>query len=84
MTEEIKKNSKLLKNINDSEEDHYFESDAETDEETKDIIDNEYYADVITTIQKSLISYVEHHSVPMCEYLSVNKVERFVNNIMKT
>lgn len=84
MTEEIKKNSKLLKNINYSDDENDFESDVETDAETKDMIDHDYYIDVVTTLQKNLINYVEHHSVPICEYLSFDKVEIFLNNIFNS
>jgi hypothetical protein len=84
MTEEVKKNSKFLKHVNvDIDNENHVDYEEDSDNEINDIIERDYYTDVVITVQKTLINYVEKNSVPMCEYLSVNKIDSFLGKIFE-
>jgi hypothetical protein len=64
-------------NDNNSENDYISEDDINYDYE-KYIYDEE----TINIIQKNLLEYVEENYLPLCEYLSLEKLSIFINKII--
>jgi hypothetical protein len=79
MTEEVKKFSKITKYLSElvnENEDYY---DSEEEKENQDFTDEQKYSDFIYTLQQNILSYVNDKSLPLCEYLTYNKVRNFMN-----
>jgi hypothetical protein len=64
-------------NDNNSENDYISEDDINYDYE-KYIYDEE----TINIIQKNLLEYVEENYLPLCEYLSLEKISIFINKVI--
>ncbi len=77
MNEDYEKRNKYYEdNENFSESDVI---DSEEEEENERIKEYEYYFKTINIINKSLHNYVDEKSLPLCEYMTFEKIERFVN-----
>ena len=62
-------------NDNNSDNENFYLNDREEEK-----IEEEYLADTILIIQKNLINFVEEKSLPLCEYLSLDSIEKFLND----
>lgn len=62
-------------NGNNSDNENFYLNDEEEEK-----IEEEYLADTILIIQKNLINFVEDKSLPLCEYLSIESIEKFLND----
>lgn len=49
-------------------------------EQNEDYLNCEYYNNTLLIIQNELIKYIEDKSIPICEYLSINKLDSFITN----
>jgi len=81
MTEETKKISKITKIISsyelvNDEEDFY---DSEEENLNQNLIDEQKYSDFIHILQQNILSYVNDKSLPLCEYLTYDKIKVFLN-----
>lgn len=84
MTEEVKKISKISKFLStyeliNDEEDYY---DSEEEKENQDLIDEQKYSDFIHTLQRNILVYVNDKSLPLCEYLTYDKIRKFMNKFV--
>jgi len=66
-------------NYNDSE----VEYDSEYEEENDRIKEYEYYIKTIIMIKNSINNYVNEKSLPLCEYMTFNKVNNFISKNLK-
>lgn len=76
--EVTKTNSKFVIQ-NDNEyvtRDEYDDTESDDEDEINDRDDYEY---VVRTIQSSLIYYVDKNYIPLCEYLSYDKIDKFIS-----
>lgn len=48
-------------------------------EEYNENISNEFYEETINIIQENLLNYVNDKSLPLCEYLNYEDIEKFIN-----
>ena len=55
---------------------------TENIEEMEELENDEYNDETIFSIHKGLLKYVEENALPMCEYLSYNKLEMFISNLL--
>lgn len=80
MTEEVKKNSKFVKYIT-SYDDNSDSNDETEYNEKKDLDDMMMDNDqMLVNIQKDLLEFINNKSLPLCEYLTINKIEKFLSN----
>ena len=68
-------------------EDIFIDSEYEEDENYTANIDferkeEEYYKDTLNIIQKNILEYVEEKNLPICEYLSIQNIDIFLNKII--
>ena len=66
------------------EYDENYETNSDIDNFNNDfdeIEEYEYTQDTIIIIQNTLINYVTDNSLPLCEFLTFNLVEKFLNSI---
>jgi hypothetical protein len=68
-------------------EDIFIDSEYEEDENYTNNIDferkeQEYYNDTLNIIQKNILQYVEEKNLPICEYLSIQNIDIFLNKII--
>jgi hypothetical protein len=68
-------------------EDIFIDSEYEEDENYTDNIDferkeQEYYNDTLNIIQKNILQYVKEKNLPICEYLSIQNIDIFLNKII--
>jgi hypothetical protein len=80
MTEETKKISKISKIISsyelvNDEEDFY---DSEEENLNQNLIDEQKYSDFIHILQRNILSYVNDKSLPLCEYLTYDKINSYI------
>ena len=77
---EVKKNSKFVKYITSYDDDIIANEEKELNEEKEieDMLDNEYFNQTLCDIQKDLIQFVNEKSLPLCEYLTTNKINNFL------
>jgi hypothetical protein len=50
-----------------------------SNEEYNENISNEFYEETINIIQENLLNYVNDKSLPLCEYLNCEDIEKFIN-----
>jgi len=78
MVKEELKNKKNYGYDNDSYNE--YNSDDENyylnDEDEEKI--EEYFYDTVYIIQKNLLKFVENKSLPLCEYLELNSIKKFI------
>lgn len=75
--------NKTIKNKNLYMDDYISEDDNELENTNNNELEYEYenYQHLINTtetIQKELLSYVEKNCIPLCEYLSLDNIEKFI------
>lgn len=59
---------------------NYLDDDEYYDEyESRELNDREIYYNFLKTIHSSLLKYIEEKSLPLGEYLTINKLENFIN-----
>ena len=70
----------LKKKIINNEDDGY-ESEHENylKDEDEGKIEEEYFTDTINMVQKNLLDFVENKSLPLCEYLNISSIKKFIN-----
>lgn len=76
----------IKKKIIIDEEDNEYGSDQEKyylNKEDEEKIEEEYFTDTVKMIQKNLLNFVETKSLPLCEYLYVESIKKFINNNIK-
>ncbi len=67
-------------------EDDDFESEQEKNylnDEDDEKIEEEYFTNTISIIQKNLLNFVEDKSLPLCEYLHIKSIKKFINDNIK-
>ena len=81
MSEELKNSNKNIFNyINDNDNNEY-NTDEENyylNDEDKEKIEEEYFTDTVCIIQKNILGFVQDKSLPLCEYLDINSIEKFI------
>lgn len=78
MDEIVKKTTKFIIQ-NDNEylyRDEYNDKDTDDEDDLNDYDDYEY---IINNIKNQMIGYVEENYLPLCEYLSYEKIEEFLS-----
>ena len=78
--EQIVKNSKFVKAINNMEDDidyekNYFDSEYEYLQKE---IDNDKFEQIILYIKQNLMEFINDKSLPLCEYLTFTKLKKFI------
>ena len=78
--EQIVKNSKFVKAINNMEDDidyeqNYFDSE---DEYLQQEIDNDKFEQIVFDIKQNLMEFIDDKSLPLCEYLTFTKLKKFI------
>lgn len=82
-TEQSKtKNTKNKIILNEEDDEYNSYSDSDFDSDIEDIIEEEYYQDVLKLLQKELLNYVEMKSLPICEYLTIENIHSFISDVM--
>ena len=74
MKEGIKK--KIINNEDDgyeSEQENYLKDEDEGK------IEEEYFTETVNMVQKNLLDFVENKSLPLCEYLNISSIKKFIN-----
>lgn len=72
----IKYHENLInENDSENEDNNNYDSDYE-------YVEFEYNQESINIIQKNLLDYVERRSLPLCEYLSLEKISNFISKII--
>lgn len=68
------------------QDNYYIEDDFDDDvenqifiEEYNENISNEFYQETVNIIQQNLLNYVNDKSLPVCEYLNYESIEKFIN-----
>jgi hypothetical protein len=78
-TESNKKS--LVENIDDVVDNNFIDYNDDIDD-IDDNIDEEYYAlETYTLLQKNILDYVEKNNMPLCEYLSIQRINIFLNSL---
>ena len=73
-------NRKII--VDDYDENYETNSDIENNNNEFDEIEEyEYTQDTINIIQNTLIDYVTNNSLPLCEFLTINSVEKFLTTL---
>ena len=63
--------------INDeSDEENWSENDFKNENDDLDL--NDYFNDTLNIIKKELIEYIENKDQTLCEYLTIEKLEKFI------
>ena len=52
---------------------------SDEEEENERIKEYEYYSQTVDIINKSLQNYVNEKSLPLCEYMTCKKIDKFIN-----
>lgn len=81
MSENKNKNKTILK------EDIFIDSEYEEDENYTynidfEIKEEEYYNHTLNIIQQNILEYVKDKNLPICEYLSIQKIDIFLRKII--
>lgn len=83
MSEEKKKNKIIY--TNQCIENYVNNEDNESYEEENSFSNENYFENMLGSLQKKMMEYVNQLSLPICEYLSTKKIEMFLDkeNISK-
>ncbi len=78
--DQIVKNSKFVKAINNMEDDidyeqNYFDSEYEYLQKE---IDNDKFEQIVLDIKQNLMEFINDKSLPLCEYLTFTKLKKFI------
>lgn len=80
--EEIETFSKNKNYSFDDQDENYNVSDEDNSDYEQELLDNEYYEKTLNIIHKEFEGYIESKSLPICEYLEVKNIEKFINKIL--
>jgi hypothetical protein len=72
--------SKILINEIDNEYDNN-SNDKEYDSEKDDEINENYEEDTLNYIEKNIKEYLEYTGIPLFEYLNIDKIDKFLDDI---
>jgi hypothetical protein len=75
-----KKNKYYGYEENDISDSDLIDSEDDKENEKKEY---EYYLQTINIINKSLQNYVYEKSLPLCEYMTFEKIEKFINKNLR-
>jgi len=71
-------NNKFINNeyiINNNSENEEYEEEYDSD----NLNDYDYKQEIVNIIQKNILEYVEMKYLPLCEYLSLEKISKFID-----
>ena len=74
-----KKSSMNIIIENDSEDDEKKNDNFEYEDDN--VIDENYDKEALNFIEDNLLEYVKNRAIPLCEYITVKKIDTFLNKI---
>jgi hypothetical protein len=76
-----KKSSINILNQNDLEEEKNTDMKYDDEEDDDNDIDESYDYDVLNFIERNIVEYVKKNAIPLCEYITIEKIDKFLDNI---
>jgi len=76
--EEIKTFSKNRNFSFDEYEENYISNEDENEEYEEELLEQQFYEETINIISKEFLNYIDHKSLPICEYLNNKHIDRFI------
>jgi len=67
---------------NQNQDGEYNISNEYNSDYEQEILDNEYYEKTLNIIYKEFAYYIESKSLPICEYLEIKNIEKFLKKIL--